>query len=110
MDVAKVRCILENETGLAPIPNVKVKIKSKGNMYYTADIGGFSDCPDDYYGLSLADSIALEARRKVSWLLGQMDGHDGWWFEDYTMWISKSEIGMIFADVILSHQGGIVMS
>lgn len=109
MDVAKAKCILENEAGLAPIPNVKVKIKSKGNMYYTADTGGFSDCMDDYHGLSPADGVALEAKRKVSWILGQIDNHDGWWFEDYTMWISKSEMGMIFADVILTHSGGIVM-
>lgn len=42
----------------------------------------------------------------MQYVLGQSDHHDGWWFEDETIWLSKSEIGIIFADITLLYSDG----
>ena len=109
MNVAKAKWIIEKEKDQEPVVSysVSVKIRSKGGMYYTAYTENVPDGDDDRE-LPISRRILLEAQRKVGWLLAQVDNHGGWWFEDNTMWITKSEIGMLFADVTLLHQSGAV--
>ena len=83
---------------------VNPKIKSKGGMYYTACIGSEGECQDAT--MSLSERILGEATRKVAYLKNTMERCGGWWFEDNTVWIAESEVGIMFADVTLIYKDG----
>jgi len=88
--------------------SIEVKGKSKDGMYYTAEIGYIQrdieelrDCkftPNSGY---LKDFIETAARMGVQYVVGQLSEGDGWWFEKSTVWLSRSEISSIFADISL---------
>ena len=103
-------------SGLISNFTFEVKVKSKGGMYYTAVIDNVKlelerarkELPTEplYSGELLEERVKKEARCGVQYVLEKLGTCDGWWFEDETIWLSKSEIGIIFADITLLYSDG----
>lgn len=83
------------------------KVKTRDGKYYSSGVHFYDigPIPED-----IVERIPIDAAEQVKNVVWQMDTHGGWWFEDQTIWLSKDEVAMVFADVTLYRADGLPYS